>query len=457
MVADPNERPPQIAFCVAGSARSFATPLVIAHLRARLITPLAPCGAEGGSRLFLLLKTLDTEKHLGSVHFDKHDDTSRTSLRALTAAIESPWIRPMIGEAVLLNGSGAYLGVGWDGSSALGSHALDALRQADDTLWQSYRASRDDTSSATNVSSSAASNAASNVSTNASVWGRRVRGRDEERLVLNALNVLWCAQAIERHESAERSGRSFDLVLFARPDIVYWHPIKPWCEWNFHLRFQQAIVCEAPGRDGFWITARQHLARLANQAHAWRTCTDSWSRRVGSGTHIRYSCRTKAEELLGYVLRVPAPPVELDWESCKGLGSEKDWSVLRQVQRSTTCPLSRRHHGGATTCERKARHVCEVVLSHAYDQGVYQKRTEGVLGGLPVATGFALRRAFGRHSNRSVSACVEATLPYDEAVRKHGADGGYAPVTTKLAGSCLHSASVGASCMRSFPSWRSAN
>ena len=64
-----------------------------------------------------------------------------------------------------------------------------------------------------------------------------------------------------------------------------------------------------------------------------------------------------------------------------------------------------------------------------------------MLGGLPVATGFGLRRAFGTVNNPrpgasqqelrnlSVSACVEATLPFDEAVRRHGANGGYLPDT----------------------------
>ena len=169
-MADANENPPpQVAFCIAGSARSFATPLVVAHLRTRLIAPLAPCGAEGGSRIFLLLKTHDTNKHLGSVHFERHDDTTRTSVQALTAAISSPWIRPMIGEAVLLNGSGAYLGVGWDGSS---SQASDALRQADDMLWQRYRASTDTAAavklSASNSSSSAAASSTASSSTTTS-------------------------------------------------------------------------------------------------------------------------------------------------------------------------------------------------------------------------------------------------------------------------------------------------
>ena len=51
--------PPAIATCIAGAARSFGTPLVQGHLRRNLVEAL---GWSDGSRLFLLLKTLDSNK-----------------------------------------------------------------------------------------------------------------------------------------------------------------------------------------------------------------------------------------------------------------------------------------------------------------------------------------------------------------------------------------------------------
>ena len=68
--------PPRVAFCVAGAARSFATRLAQETLRSFVIDPLAPQGADGGSRIFLQLKTLDSDKlaNVGDFHvrFHKH-------------------------------------------------------------------------------------------------------------------------------------------------------------------------------------------------------------------------------------------------------------------------------------------------------------------------------------------------------------------------------------------------
>ena len=51
---------PRTAFCIAGSARSFATPLVLRLLRAHLVEPLG--GSRASTRLFFLLKTGDSPK-----------------------------------------------------------------------------------------------------------------------------------------------------------------------------------------------------------------------------------------------------------------------------------------------------------------------------------------------------------------------------------------------------------
>jgi len=67
--------PPAIATCIAGAARSFGTPLVQGHLRRNLVEAL---GGSDGSRLFLLLKTLDSNKFVkqggqqGAIVFKQH-------------------------------------------------------------------------------------------------------------------------------------------------------------------------------------------------------------------------------------------------------------------------------------------------------------------------------------------------------------------------------------------------
>ena len=443
---------PHMAFCVAGAARTFATPLVVRHLVTNFIEPLSsPCGSMGSTprashsaALFLLLKTQDTYKSLGSVGFEPHNDR-RSSISALVAALESPQLRPYITEAVILNGSGAVRdrdAIGW--SFRASGRADNALRQADRTLWLRWRKpgrSRNGQSTPFNQSAGASA----------------VTGQDEERLILNALNIAWCAGAIERQESTRGKGFRFDVVAYTRPDVVHWRPLKPWCEWGAEL-WTVAHVCELGGRDGVWLVPRSHLGRLAGQAEVWHACDDSWgSRRIASGAQARYSCQTKAEELLSYVLRMPSPPVsrggpkpttsrpaglsrglvaELDSRSeeravagamrlredeshrlvsCQWIGTEKSWSVLRQVQRfAPQCPPST-PGGRTTTCERRSRHVCDVVLSPAYAQGVFNRRQEGIMGGLPVPTGMGLRRLFGTNNN---SACREATTPYDEVVAK---------------------------------------
>ena len=43
-------------------------------------------------------------------------------------------------------------------------------------------------------------------------------GNAEERLILASLGVAWCGAAIARHEAA--SGQRFDLVAYARPDVL---------------------------------------------------------------------------------------------------------------------------------------------------------------------------------------------------------------------------------------------
>ena len=86
--------PPAIAFCIAGAARTFGTPLVQSHLRRHLVDAL---GGSDGSRLFLLLKTLDSNKFVkrsepGAVVFKQH--LGEASVGGLLATLRLPWLAP---------------------------------------------------------------------------------------------------------------------------------------------------------------------------------------------------------------------------------------------------------------------------------------------------------------------------------------------------------------------------
>ena len=94
------EAAPRVAFCVAGSARGFATPLGLASLQHHLIRPLAP---HRHTKAFVLLKSSDSDK----VNSLNNNDPSFKSHRErvsrlpnLVAALETPWLQQLIGEAV---------------------------------------------------------------------------------------------------------------------------------------------------------------------------------------------------------------------------------------------------------------------------------------------------------------------------------------------------------------------
>ena len=151
-----SSRPPRVAFCLAGAARAFASPLLLSALRANLISPIAGRDvAEHGSRMFLSLKLADSAKrNVAGVSFGQHRSQAEPLLDALTGR-SAPWLPPLLGEAVLLNGSGAYLGeehasAGGPAGSSNGGHGRRrnaanlpgriSIVSADETLWRRYRA-----------------------------------------------------------------------------------------------------------------------------------------------------------------------------------------------------------------------------------------------------------------------------------------------------------------------------
>ena len=157
--------PPAIATCIAGAARTFGTPVVQSHLRRNLVEAL---GGSAGSRLFLLLKTLDSNKFVkrsepGAVVFKQHlgeasvggllaTYATQTSIRrladprqlcyshVLSRALDRlrlPWLAHRVGEAVVLNGSGSYSA----GDPAAGDCAAPpyCVAQANPDAWRAFR------------------------------------------------------------------------------------------------------------------------------------------------------------------------------------------------------------------------------------------------------------------------------------------------------------------------------
>ena len=105
--------------CISGAARSFATPLVLSQLRHNLIESLASHGAH--KRLFLAIKTADSAKLNGGTTERNYKITSAhaaAEIKYLLHALEQPWLKPLIGEAVILNGSGTFNGSGWRGAGS---------------------------------------------------------------------------------------------------------------------------------------------------------------------------------------------------------------------------------------------------------------------------------------------------------------------------------------------------
>ena len=227
---------PRVAFCISGLARSFATPFMLDQHWQLLVRPLAPDAsdrkADHGHRTFFHLKS------------DRSSQSA--SIPTILLALERGWSRPMLGEAVVLNGSGAIAAttVGWRGEDA---NAFAAVVEANDTLLEALQpeASLCEIQGAT----------------------RHYRNQSFPRGAHMALGLSWCAAAIARHEVAH--GRRFGLVAYARPDQLFAGPVLPWCRWPSATT---ALACHAPGSDGFWAAPRDLAAQIFGMAEAITQC-----------------------------------------------------------------------------------------------------------------------------------------------------------------------------------------
>jgi len=238
-------KPPAVAFCISGAARTFTTPLVLTAVRYNLLNAFS---ASSDSRVFLSLKVLDSDKNHPAfiVRFKQHHETS---VDAAVRLVHAAWLSPMLGEAVIINGSGSFSGAGYTRGATAGRLVVSS----DADAWKNYKATR----------------------CNGGYRGKaeyRLIGNNEERLLLNHLGIGWCKDAVLRYEV--RWGREFDLVLFARPDLLWLSPVTPWCGWDSTRKMlsMRHGVMKADS-DMFYVLPRRFMNTLLNQAVLHRDCT----------------------------------------------------------------------------------------------------------------------------------------------------------------------------------------
>ena len=297
--------PPRCAFCIAGAARSFASPLVLEALRANFLEPIAGSNfVTTGSRVFLSLKVADSSKRITGVAFDRHHSSIAPLQAALTSS--TSWLAPALADAVIVNGSGSFAG----STPARSPFAGPMVVPADESVWRSFRASQCPPKNA-----SALGGAGGPVGIRQPHLSARGRpgmlvnrstvvllepgasiptpppstccrkspylldGNNEERLIHQHLGLAWCSGAISRWErgfdvtgsSANDAGRRrrrsrFEVVVFARPDLLWWQPMPPWCQMGKLDVRKTMLACDKPGCDMVWAAPRRYMERLMGQA-----------------------------------------------------------------------------------------------------------------------------------------------------------------------------------------------
>ena len=360
--------PPRIAYCIGGAARSFATPLVLTLLRHNLITAL---GGSNESRLFLQLKVGDSDK-LGmssTASFMKHNESTTANLAA-ALDVEAPWLGSLVGEAMLIDGNGAP-------AEPEGTSRQELVVAPNAEVWSQYRAR----------------SCSVNVTVNATVQPCCNRepyldqANNEERLLLHHLSLLWCRGAIERYEAA--AGAAFDLVVFSRPDLVWWKPIIPWCAWPSE---RSMLACTDPGCDMAYVAPRLHMERLFTTALQHRDCASTSFR-----TRVE-SCCGASEFLTRHARRAfgnqSAIPVTAEYSRFLVV---RDSESIESARLATVSPL----RFVQSVCElafdyafaHSQLNISAVVNRHTKDAHLYLPRR-----GLPIATIVNLRLVLNQNA-----------------------------------------------------------
>ena len=225
--------PPRAAICIAGAARAFASPLAMAGFEHSVL------GALGGStatRFFLQLKTVDSAKRDGWFgSYAAHHEAISSAGVIQNSIAARPWLVGRMGEAVIVNGSGAYLGVGSiDGATPI------RVVEPDEFGWRDY--------------APAHCGSQSQITTKSYLHSRlELTEARMERQLRFYLSQEWCRLAIRRHEV--RTGKPFEVVMFSRPDLLWFRPMPAYCDVDFAT--QTTLSCPTMGCDEAWTTPRR--------------------------------------------------------------------------------------------------------------------------------------------------------------------------------------------------------
>ena len=354
---------PAVAYCIAGSARTFATTLVLTHLRLNLVNALS---GSSGSRLFLYLKSSDSIKWSGSasaanVHFLNNEAPSSL---ILDQSLRQDWIATMLGSATIVNGSGAHVDVQDDhGDTSLADLVKPRIVPSDSTAWQSYRLH------ACSLNETAEQRGAFDVQ-HSCCNGYVQQGNNEERQIHQQLGVSWCGRAIPRYEQA--AGVRFGLLVVTRPDIVWWRPLAPWCAWEWNVKM---VSCRTAGCDMAWIAPRNYLKQLTDQHVVHRDCAQ-----LRAPLRLESSCCSTSERLL--------------WHVQRGIPVTSQPNLQKAIRPGWAMNLLRRTYG-----------VCEAALSQVLDPG-----RNTTLDGQPMHSRKQLQIEEGLHVNFWQVSLLDSTI-----------------------------------------------
>ena len=362
---------PRVAFCVTGAARSFATPLVLTMLRHNLFGAL---GAAEGSRFFLQLKRYDSDKLSvkSSTNFPRHNETTVAHLRG---ALATPWLHRVTAEAIIVDGSGAT-SIDATGSDERemqhqGGHHSTVIAASRDQLWQQYRASQC---------------TAAGPAPCCEVGDYLREANNQERMLLHHLGIGWCRASISRYES--RSGRAFDMVVYTRPDLVWWKPMLPWCELPWRT---QIIACNEPGCDMAWIAPRQASTLLMSTAEQHRDCREPAC--CANSERLLRHAQARASSLLGVTVNTT-------------IGN----ALLHSQDRHNGPGAIKKAADQPASLLRYVNGVCRIAFRPAFSEDALPNRsTKDAFKwipqrGLPISTIASLRRTMDENE----SACMSA-------------------------------------------------
>ena len=150
-------------------------------------------------------------------------------------------------------------------------------------------------------------------------------------MIKDHLGRNWCLGAIRRSEA--RRGKAYDIVVFARPDLLWLRRVKPWCAYDSaHSLFS----CPKPGCDMFWASPRQHAPSLLSQADMHRDCKKSCDHGscccsysealfnyAKSRAAVRLMDATSGGPALGELSWYWPPPLEFSFDRALGVHIER--------------------------------------------------------------------------------------------------------------------------------------